>query len=199
MAEWVLAYLDAARVERAVVVGWSLGGAVVASLSGHHPSRVSGLVLEAPAMLEFSFPIALMPLKLAGIGETMHLIAANRLLRRFVMASTFARGFAAAEDTLERYWRGWRVKGRGRYVRELLRTYESTETTPLLRDLRAPTWVVHGDDDQLVPIRVADEIGALIPGSHVSKLTKVGHAPHVEAPEAVLDVIRAALARVGAG
>jgi len=193
MAECVLAYLDAARVERAVVLGWSLGGAVAASLSGSHGSRVSAVVLEAPAVLDFSFPIALMPLKVFGIGEVMHLIAANRVMRRFFMSSTFARGFAAPENVVERYWRGWQVTGRSRYIRALLREFKSTETTPLLGAIRAPTWVVHGDEDQLVPIRVADELEAIVPGSKVSKLNKVGHAPHVERPDVVLDTIREAL------
>jgi pimeloyl-ACP methyl ester carboxylesterase len=193
MAEWVLSYLDAARVERAVVLGWSLGGAVAAALSGHHESRVSGLVLEAPAVLDFSFPMALMPLKLFGIGETMPLIGSNQLMRRFFMSSTFARGFAAPDSVVERYWRGWQINGRPRYIRGLLREFKSTETTPLLRGIRAPTWIVHGDEDQLVPLRVADELEALVPRAKVSKLTKVGHAPHVERPDVVLDAVREAL------
>jgi len=193
MALWIASYLDAARIERAVVVGWSMGGAVAAALSADHGSRVSGLVLEAPAMLEFSFPVALMPLKIGGIGEIMHRIAANRTMRRFFMASTFAHGFAASDEMLERYWRGWQITGRARYIRALLRAFESTETTPLLGEIRAPAWIVHGEEDQLVPVKIAHELEARVRGAKLSRLTKVGHAPHVERPGVVLDAIREAL------
>lgn len=193
MAGCVAAYLDAARIDRAVVLGWSLGGAVAAALSADHPARVSALVLEAPAVLDFAFPTALMPLKFAGAGEVMHLIAANRTMRRFFMSSTFARGYSPSEDVVERYWRGWQVSGRSRYVRALLREFKSSETTPLLGEIRAPTWVVHGDQDQIVPVRVADELGKLLRGARISRPTKVGHAPHVERREVVLDAIREAM------
>jgi pimeloyl-ACP methyl ester carboxylesterase len=195
MAGCVASYLDAARIDRAVVLGWSLGGAVAAALSADHASRVAALVLEAPAMLDFSFPVALMPLKITGIGETMHFIGANRTMRRFFMASTFARGYSPSEDVVERYWRGWQVKGRSRYIRALLRQFKSTETTPLLGGIRAPTWIVHGDEDQIVPVRVADELVTLLPNVEVSRPAKVGHAPHVERPDVVLDAIRDALCR----
>src|SRR5947209_485176 len=41
--------LDAAGVERAVIVGHSLGGAIAAWLAAEHPERVSALVLAAPS------------------------------------------------------------------------------------------------------------------------------------------------------
>jgi pimeloyl-ACP methyl ester carboxylesterase len=193
MATWVLSYLDAARIERAVVVGWSLGGAVAAAFAADYASRVSGLVLEAPALLEFSFPVALWPLRLTGIGEIMHLIAARHSARRFFMASTFARGFSPSDEAVERYWRGWQVAERPRYIRALLREFDSNATTPLLGEIRAPAWLVHGDEDQLIPRRVADELETRLPGVRFSRLTKVGHAPHIERPDVVLDAIRAAL------
>ena len=44
-----LAALDARGIERATIVGHSLGGAVAAWLAAHHPERVAALVLAAPA------------------------------------------------------------------------------------------------------------------------------------------------------
>ena len=48
-AEAALAALDARGIERATIVGHSLGGAVAAWLAAHHPDRVAALVLAAPA------------------------------------------------------------------------------------------------------------------------------------------------------
>ncbi|MEV0583376.1 alpha/beta hydrolase [Nonomuraea sp. NPDC050310] len=48
MAEDVRAFLDALGIERAVVVGHSLGGMVAYHLAAAHPERVSALVMEDP-------------------------------------------------------------------------------------------------------------------------------------------------------
>lgn len=193
MARWVLAYMDAAGVERAVVVGWSLGGAVAAAFSADHAARVSGLVLEAPAVLDFAFPISLWPLKVGGIGEIMYRLAANRSMRRFFMGAAFAHSFAPSDDVMERYWRGWQINGRPRYIRSLLNEFKSTETTPLLGDIRAPAWIVHGDEDQLIPLRVADELEKKLASAKLYRLNKVGHSPHLERPDVVLDAIGEAM------
>jgi pimeloyl-ACP methyl ester carboxylesterase len=193
MAEWVAAYFDAARIERAVVVGWSLGGAVAAAFSADHAARVSGLVLEAPAVLDFAFPISLWPLRISGVAEIMYRLAANKTMRRFFMSSAFAQSFAPSDDVLERYWRGWQINGRPRYIRALLHAFKSTETTPLLGGIRAPSWIVHGDEDQLIPLRVADELSKQLTSAKLFRLNKVGHSPHLERPDVVLDAIAEAI------
>ena len=48
-ADHLLAFLDAMKIDRAVLVGHSLGGAVVTRLALRNPARVLGLVLVAPA------------------------------------------------------------------------------------------------------------------------------------------------------
>lgn len=193
MAAWVAAYLDAAKIDRAVVVGWSLGGAVAVALAAESAPRVASVVLEAPAVLDFPFPFALWPLRVGGVAEIMHRLAARPGPRRFFMSQTFASGFKPTEEVVERYWRGWQVRGRARYIRALLREFEAVETIPMFSQMNVPLWVVHGDQDQLVPIRVGRELPNRYAKAELSVLTGVGHAPHVERPQAVLDAVRAAL------
>lgn len=194
MAEWIGAYLEQRGIDRAVVVGWSLGGAVALALSALHAARVSAVVFEAPAVLEFPFPNALFPLKLPGSGEVMPLIASVSGPRRFFMSSTFAPGFSPPEEVVERYWRGWQIKGRARYVRALLRDFEGPATTPFIEQVRAPAWVVHGDQDAIVPAGVGRELAGRLSKADLVALAGVGHAPHIERPDAMLEAVRAALA-----
>jgi len=193
MANRVVGYMDCEGIERAVVVGWSLGGAVAVALAARHPDRVKSLVLESPAVLAFPFPFALWPLKVDRVGELMFRIGAMPSLRRFFMASTFAPRFRPSEEVVERYWRDWQIKGRARYVRALLRAFESTALSPLIPGISTPAWIVHGDADRLVPARVGRELAALLPKADLRALAGVGHAPHIERPEVVLGAVHDAL------
>ncbi len=194
LADWVAAYLDAAQVERAVVVGWSLGGTCALELAAAHPERVPALVLVGAAAGEFPFPLALAPLKLPLVGELMPAIGSSDAMRRSVMQNTFARRFRPRADVLDRYFRGWQVRGRARFVRRLLAELHLETTARHLSRIEAPAWVVHGEQDQLVPVRIGRELAARLPQSQASILSGVGHAPHIERPASVLDAIGAALA-----
>jgi len=194
LAEWVAAYLDAAEVESAVVVGWSLGGTCTLELAAAHPERVRRMVLVGAAALDFPFPLALTPLKVPPVAELMPAIGSSDPVRRTVMRSTFARRFHPHQDVIDRYFRGWHIWGRARFMRRLLSTLHIETTERALPRIQAPAWIVHGEEDQLVPIRVARELAARLPRAEGSFLSGVGHAPHIEQPESVLDAIGAALA-----
>lgn len=194
LAEWVAAYLDAAGVERAVVVGWSLGGTTALELAAAHPERVRALVLVGAAALEFPFPLSLVPLKLPLIPELMPAIGASEAVRRIAMRDTYARRFRPRKDVLDRYFHGWQVRGRARFVRELLSGLHLESTVRLIPHIEAPAWIVHGEEDRLVPASVGRELAERLPRAQAALLAGVGHAPHIEHPASVLDAITAALA-----
>jgi pimeloyl-ACP methyl ester carboxylesterase len=193
LCEWVAAYLDAAEVESAVVVGWSLGGTCTLELAAAHPARVRAMVLVGAAALDFPFPLALTPLKVPPVGELMPAIGSSDPVRRTVMRSTFARRFHPSQDVIERYFRGWHIRGRARFMRRLLSGLHIETTARVLPRIQAPAWIVHGEEDQLVPVGVARELAARLPRTEASFLSGVGHAPHIERPQSVLDAIGAAL------
>ncbi|HXV17530.1 MAG TPA: alpha/beta fold hydrolase, partial [Gemmatimonadaceae bacterium] len=59
---------------------------------------------------------------------------------------------------------------------------EGYDWTPIIKTIRVPTLVVHGEDD-LLDVSVAREIHDLIPGSELSLIPHAGHLPFWEAPE----------------
>ena len=58
----------------------------------------------------------------------------------------------------------------------------------------APTLLVWGKEDRLVPPVYADEFARRIPGARVQTVEGAGHAPHVEQPERVARMVREFLA-----
>lgn len=194
LAEWVAAYLDVAGVERAVVVGWSLGGTCTLELSAAYPERVRAMVLVGAAALAFPSPTPLALLKLPPFAELVPAVGSSDPLRRTILRDTYARRFRPSAEVLDRYFRGWHVHGRARFVRRLLSSLRLETTEQLLPRIEAPAWVVHGEEDRFVPVRVGRELAARLPRAEASLLPGVGHAPHIERPASVLDAIGAALA-----
>jgi pimeloyl-ACP methyl ester carboxylesterase len=194
MAQAVADYLDVAGIGRCVVAGNSLGGGVSLMLAAREPERVRGVVPVCSLGTPFPMPAGLGMLRFPGVAALMPGISFRPSLRRAIMRDTFHRGFVPSEEAMERYWAGWRVRGRPPYVRDLLRALDRGEVVPVLAGLRMPVHVVHGDEDRIIPVRVAHEVAGIVPGARLTILPRTGHEPQVETPAATADVLRDALA-----
>jgi pimeloyl-ACP methyl ester carboxylesterase len=58
-----------------------------------------------------------------------------------------------------------------------------------LGEIRIPTLLVWGLEDRITPPEVADRFRALIPHAHLWHLSRCGHAPMLERPEAFAEVV----------
>jgi pimeloyl-ACP methyl ester carboxylesterase len=197
-ARAALAALDERGATRAIVVGHSLGAAIAAWLAAGHPDRVSGLVLAAPAANVASLypidrwlaaPVAgelASAAMMGGLGLALSLASARRRI-------------AARTGLDERYL----LTARRAVLRPgAWRAYASEQRT-LVRDLpqlelrlhriTAPTTILAGAGDRVVPPRAARRLAGQIGGArlHVSK--HAGHLLPQCDPELVADAIRAAL------
>jgi pimeloyl-ACP methyl ester carboxylesterase len=57
------------------------------------------------------------------------------------------------------------------------------------RYIAAPTLIVHGESDGLIPVRYAEELAKLIPGARVKRIRDAGHYPMIEQEAAFLDAV----------
>ena len=179
-ASAALAVLDAAGIERATVVGHSFGGAVAAWLAVHHPDRVSALVLAAPAANRRSLSFVDRVLAVPVVGAAFLAGAAGALSLRRVRQA-----LAARLELDERYLRGlarvlarpasWRA-----FVveqRALLRGIPLLE--PELGRIGAPTVIVAGVADRIVPAAASRALADQINGAELVMLPRAGHLlPH---------------------
>jgi pimeloyl-ACP methyl ester carboxylesterase len=197
MAHWVDAYMQAAGIETAVIVGWSLGGGVALELAIQRPSRVSALVLLGTVGARMPMPLSLGVLRFPGVGELMVRLIESATFRRELLRDTAHASFTRRESVIDRYWDMWHVRGRIRYLRRLLRSLDVQPLENRLGAVTAPVILVHGDHDRLVPLSVARTIAGKIAGAELRVLKHTGHSPHLEEPAAVRAAIRDALAISG--
>jgi pyruvate dehydrogenase E2 component (dihydrolipoamide acetyltransferase) len=177
LAATVEGYADAVGIERAHLIGHSMGAAVCLALLDRAPQRVTSLTLIGPA----------------GIGQKIN--------------ADFIRGFVAADgrEALEPLMRmlfadpglllpGWvdealAFKGRPGATEALARIagsrYTGTRAGGTLRDLAGtvPTLVIWGAGDAVIPPPAAGELDP--PGVEMHRLPGRGHMVHLEAGDEV--------------
>lgn len=193
MADDALRILDACDVDRAHVVGLSLGGAVAQELGLSQPSRVRSLALLASFARQAPRSRAVLE-----AWRTLYpLVVKSAALREAWEKQAYAWLFTDA------YWRneaGVRAALRFAATQPLqpvegfvgqLEAALAHDATGRLSAFRVPTLIVHGALDQLAAPAGAEELARLIPGAELLVLPDVGHAVNLEGQRAVNAALRA--------
>jgi pimeloyl-ACP methyl ester carboxylesterase len=179
IADAVVELLDTLGVERATVVGLSMGGLVAMELGLGYPERVSGVALvattAAPVTDEEAERRRASAADIEANGMLGHTV--EMLPRLFGPAASRVPAITVpiAVTMLETDPAGPAAALRGRAERP---DYER-----LLRDLRPPALVIAGDHDAYSTKEVTDQLVAALPDPEVLILEGVGHFPNLEAPE----------------
>lgn len=197
MAEDARAVLDAAGCERAHVLGISMGGMIAQELALAHPERVGGLVLactfarpgqdtERVASEAASATGAPSPLSFLREGANLDLSGVSfKQMFKFMMSLVLSPEFITREKEWLRSLMQ-RTIDSGLTIDHFLAQFRAIlkhDASPRLGDLRAPTLILTGDQDKLVPPHHSDELHRLIPGSTLYQVPGGTHGFNIEDPD----------------
>ncbi len=179
-ARAVIEDMDSAGIDRAVIVGLSMGGYVAFRLHALAPRRLAGLVLadtkatgddDAARIRRTDQAVkarqegvawlaeALLP---ALLGKTTMRVRPDVVTAvRAIIATADAEGVARALEAM-----------RGR-----------PDSTTRLADIRVPVLVVVGEEDTLTPVDEARKIVAGVPDGRLEVIPEAGHLANLEAPD----------------
>jgi pimeloyl-ACP methyl ester carboxylesterase len=76
------------------------------------------------------------------------------------------------------------------FVQQMTAIMRRLDSRPMLRDVRVPTLVICGRQDQGTPLAASEEIAAGIPGSRLAVIEDCGHLSTIEQPQAVTALLR---------
>lgn len=194
MADDVLGVLDALSIERAHIVGISMGGMIAQIFAATRPEQTRSLVSVmsssgAPG-LPGPTPEAAAVLTGRPDGPDPEAIIAHGLRTRRVLASP---GYPTPDDALREqvvaaFERCHHPAG---VARQLAAVVASGSRVELLRAIRAPSLVIHGSDDPLVPLEAGRDTARHIPGAELRIFEGMSHeippGLDVEIAEAIAD------------
>ncbi len=183
--------LELLGISGATVVGHSFGGAVALALAALHPERVRALLAVDAVALPFRLPLSGQLVLSPGIGETLF----KRVYSRGQMAAHFESAFTdrslASDLYVDYYWERLNRPGGRDATYAMIRAMAGLDLSPLLGEIRAPTAVLFGERDRIVPPAHAERLAALIPGARAEVLAGCGHSPAEEMPERFIEAVRA--------
>jgi pimeloyl-ACP methyl ester carboxylesterase len=190
--QMLLALLDELGVQRASWVGHSMGGRIAWTFAARHPERTDRLVLVAPdGFASFGFEYGKAMEVPTGWGLMRH--ALPRALLRMNLQAAYARPESLTEARVSRYHELLRAPGARQAMLDRLRQTVLQEPVPLLRQIRAPTLLVWGEADAMIPFVHAQDYLQAIAGSRLAPLAGTGHLPQEEAARASLQAVAAFL------
>ncbi|MGK2317233.1 alpha/beta fold hydrolase [Gordonia rhizosphera NBRC 16068] len=192
MADDLVAVLDDAHVDQAVLVGLSVGGFAAIRAALRHPGRVRALVLADTAASAQGWPGKL---KADALGPVW-LTPARKVVLPQLVKTLFGPTARGQQPRLIDEWRQRFLTQDARSMMAALRAIVTRDdVTDRLHEITVPTQVIVGEEDHDPGVMASISLSARIPGAHLIALPDTGHLSALEQPAAfgdpLLDFLRA--------
>ena len=190
-ADDVAAVLDTLQIERAVIVGLSLGGYVAFAMWRRHRGRVRALVLADTRATADTPETVTRRRELTELAETQGSTAVANVQIAGLFGKTTRDKRPDIYDSVHRMIAQAPVEGVVGALEAMIARPDSTAT---LSTIDVPTLVVVGSEDVATPPKDARALHAAIPGSRIEILQQAGHLSNLERPAAFNTVVTEFLA-----
>lgn len=184
MSEDVADTLRALGVERADVMGFSLGGMIAQSLAGHHPELVRRLISLCSTTGDPSVGTAATStaaLLMFPGAKTRDMYIRGRLVMSHHLAGPgFPVDVAYERQLAATHWdRSLDPRGEAEAMRRQIGAIRSSgDRTEVLSRITAPTLVIHGDKDKIVRPDGGPATAEVIPHARFVRIPGMGHQVH---------------------
>ncbi len=172
-AAFTLAFLDALRLDSAVIVGHSMGGAIAMEFALRHPARVQALVLIATAA-KFDIPKERI--------ETWRAVAMGRASQPFNNDGYSPKTIATKPEIIREGW-GEQIQTDPRVRWGDLVACSQVDLRDRIGRLDKPTLILAGADDSITPAAEAEFLKSRIKGARLEIIPDAAHRLTTERPD----------------
>jgi len=181
--------MDQLGVERASLIGNSLGGRIAWNFAASHPDRVRSLVLISPdGFSSPGFEYGKAP-QTPMMMQALPYVAPRGMLKAN-LAAAYGRPEALEESTLTRYRDMMLAPGVRRAMLARMGQTVLRDPIPTLTRIKAPTLLVWGEKDGMIPISNAADYLRHLPDAKLIRMPNLGHVPFEEDPINSLPAVR---------
>jgi pimeloyl-ACP methyl ester carboxylesterase len=187
------ALMDHYGISKATLIGSSMGGKIAWKFAAAFPDRIDKLVLISPD--GFASPGEEYG-KRQPVPSMVGLMryALPKLLLKMNLDPAYADPAKLTDEIVTRYHDLLLGLGNRDAMIARMEQTELVEPEPLLRSIKAPTLLLWGEKDAMIPLTNADDYVKAVPNSRLVALPRLGHLPQEEAPETSLVPVKAFLA-----
>jgi pimeloyl-ACP methyl ester carboxylesterase len=191
-ADMLIALMDALGIERAVLIGNSLGGGIAALAAQRDPGRVDGLVLAAPVQSSH------------GVPRLLALLFSTPQMRRlgplYLRENVLDFGMKVYGDSwhdpsridpgdMDEYGKIFQMEDWDRGLWELIVAARPFESVARYETIAVPALMITGDDDRVLGTEENIQLADRIPGAQLVVIPECGHVPQEECPEAFVQAV----------
>jgi pimeloyl-ACP methyl ester carboxylesterase len=200
MTQFVKAFADKLGLTQFAIAGNSMGGGVAARFAEIYPDRVTHLILvDAHAWgmsatgdrIPFAFKLARVPV----LGNLLLHVTPRSLVEEGLEDAVVRRKILT-DTMIDQYWDFARMEGTRQATLARFRLPQDTYVRDHISRIKAPTLILWGNDDHLLPVAGARAWAKAIPGSKLIVYARTGHLPMEEVPQKSADDVRAFVTRI---
>ena len=170
--DFLQGFMKAQNISKATLVGNSLGGWIALDFAVQHPAMVERLVLVDSAGLPWMKPNA-----------TVDLNASSEAATRTLLESLFYDKKMVTDDFVRQVFVDRMRNNDGYTIQRTLAGFATPQFDDTkLGSIHAPTLLVWGREDELIPVASGEKLRDGISGAKLVVLEKCGHVPQIEKP-----------------
>jgi len=179
----LLAFMDALGIQKASMVGQSMGGGAIIKLAISHRARIDKVILVDPAGMPNLLPLMGRIANLPIIGEFTYGLQSD-FMRKLALKRNFIHNPAHITNVyFQNVTRFHKITGTSRVMLAILRKRFFDTLLDEVRafgEMNVPTLIVWGREDQSIPVERGRAMHAILKSSLLHIIEHAGHCPHDE-------------------
>jgi pimeloyl-ACP methyl ester carboxylesterase len=196
MVQFVGEVADKLGLQKFAIAGNSMGGGVVARFAEEHPDRVSALILVdaggEPSKMGDHVPLVFKIARTPVLNKVLLYVTPRSLVSEGLNDAIVHKEIIT-DKMIDTYWELARMEG-SRAANSIRFALPFTNDVKAhIGDIKAPTLILWGEQDHLIPVEAAHQFAKDIPGSKLTIYPATGHIPQEEVADRSAADVRAFL------
>jgi pimeloyl-ACP methyl ester carboxylesterase len=190
-AEFLAGLMDALGIDSAALAGNSLGGTIAWRFAATYPGRVDRLILVDPGVFQFN-EVGDEPVEPPAAIQAFLQLAPEAGVRQ-ILAFSYADPASVSDARVRTIIDMMRREGNGDAFIAHIREFTMPDPTPMLAQITAPTLILWGGRDVLIPASHGPRVEAAIADARLIVYEDLAHAAHEDDPARTVTDVRAFL------